>query len=273
MGRVPPFRSDRTLTLDLYTEAEMRALTAELSAPGATEPFGAYLFRHNELGAGVARTLETMVFWKSFGDPPPVMEEEYRDYEASSFYFCIFDHLRHVPAGVMRVIAPSPQGFKSLNDIERLWGEPPETAIARTGMGLDMDRTWDVATMAIAEGYRGKAAKGLISMGLYQCLTLAALRCGVEWFVAIFDLPVFRLVRWKLRLIFTGYEGLAPVKYLGSAASIAAWCDVLEAERRLAEDPSLHELLVLGTGLEPALRRLDLSSLGDLDLQTAEAAG
>jgi hypothetical protein len=255
------------LALDLYTDAEMRALTAEVVEPGATQPFGAYLFRHDELGADLARDLETRVFWDAFDESPGVQEEEFRRYEDASFFFCVFDHLRQTPAGMMRVIAPSSHGLKSLNDIRRMWDESPDEVIARTGMGLDAARTWDVATMAIADGYRGKAARGLVAMALYQSLTLAALRSGVEWFVAVFDLPVFRLVRWKLRLIFTGYEGLAPVRYLGSDAAIAAWCDVLEAERRLAaEDRELYEILVLGEGLEHAVRTVDLSAIEDLDL-------
>jgi hypothetical protein len=258
----------------LYTEEEMRALTASLAVPGAPEPFGAYLFRHDEPGADLARTLETLVFWDAYDESPEVQEAEFLHYDDASFFFCVIDHRRSVPAGMMRVIVPSAAGLKSLNDLRRMWGESPDEVIARTGMGLDVAKTWDVATMAIADGYRGKAAKGLVALALYQSLTLAALRCGVEWFVAVFDLPVFRLVRWKLRLIFTGYEGLAPVAYLGSDAAIAAWCDVLEAERRLAEDAELHELLVLGTGLEAAVRTVDLSAIDDLDVELkARAAG
>ncbi len=63
-------------------------------------------------------------------------------------------------------------------------------------------------------------------MGLYQTLTLAALHCGIDWFIAILDMPVFRILRWKLRMIFAGYEGIGPLPYLGSAASLPAWCDV-----------------------------------------------
>ena len=263
------------MALRLYTDAEMRALAAELAVPGAGEPFGAYVFRHDEPGAGLARTLETQVFWDAYDESPEVQEDEFRRYEAASFFFCIIDHRRHVPAGMMRVIVPSPHGLKSLNDIERMWDEPAEEAIARTGMGLEVAKTWDVATMAIAEGYRGKAAKGLVSLALYQSLTVAALHCGVEWFVAVFDLAVFRLVRWKLRLIFAGYDGLGAGKYLGSDAAIAAWCDVLASERRLAEeDRELHAILTRGEGLEPAVRKLDLEAFDDLGLERiSEAAG
>jgi hypothetical protein len=97
-------------------------------------------------------------------------------------------------------------------------------------------------------------------MGLYQTLTLAAQACGIELFVAILDMPVFRMLRWKLRMIFAGYRGVDPRPYLGSLASVPAWCDVLSADRHLAAvDPELHRILTEGTGLEPVLRRADLS--------------
>jgi hypothetical protein len=154
-----------------------------------------------------------------------------------------------------------------------VWGESAESVIARTGLGIDPGRTWDIATLAVDREYRGKAARGLVTMGLYQSLIMAAFRCGVVWFVAIFDMPVLRLVRWKLRLTWAGFDGLAPARYLGSTASIPAWCDLLEAERKVAaEDPDLHAILRFGEGLEPALRRVDLSDVGELDLGRSEQA-
>ncbi len=64
----------------------------------------------------------------AYDESPEVQEEEFRRYETSSFFFCVIDQRRHVPAGVMRVIVPSAHGFKSLNDIQPVWGEPPEAA-------------------------------------------------------------------------------------------------------------------------------------------------
>ena len=148
----------------------------------------------------------------------------------------------------MRVIVPSPAGFKSLNDIEPVWGVPAEELIERTGLALDL-ATPGTSPPWPSPRVPGRATRGLVGMGLYQTLTLAALCCGIGWFVAIFDMPVFRLIRWKLRLIFAGFKGLARRPYLGSAASIPAWCDVLDAERRLAAaDPHLHQILVGASG-------------------------
>jgi len=237
--------------LDLR-DAEVRRLTREVVAPGARAPFGAYLFRTDEPGADLGRHVERAVFLEAFGNTPDMLEKEYGPYEQSSFFICVTDHLRSVPAGMMRVLTPSPIGLKSLNDIETVWGEPVETLAQRTALSFDPENTWDIATLAVAADYRGKAARGLVSMGLYQTLTLAALRSGVEWFVAILDMPVFRLIRWKLCLIFAGFKGVAPQPYLGSTASIPAWRDVRAAEKRLATtDRSLYDVLVRGTGLEP----------------------
>jgi hypothetical protein len=252
---------------------EMRRLVAQVMAPGAPEPFGAYVFRTGQPGAALARSLETAVLWETFGDSPEALSQEYGDYEHSSFFFCILDHRRQLPAGMMRVIVPSPRGFKSLNDIEPVWGESAASVIERAGLEIDRAKTWDIATLAVAPEYRGKAARGLVTMGLYQSLIMAAFRCGVEWFVAIFDMPVLRLIRWKLRLTWAGFDGLAPARYLGSVASIPAWCDLLEAERKLAkEDPDLYAILRFGEGLEPALRTVDLSDIGDLEVRRSERA-
>jgi hypothetical protein len=237
------------------------ALARRVCPPDALQPFGAYIFRADEPGADLGRHVEQTVFLESFGNTPDQLAKEYGRYETESMFICVIDHRRGVPAGAMRVICPSGTGFKSLNDIRPVWGEPPEAMLERTGLALDPGRTWDIATIAVAEAYRGGALQGLVCMGLYQTLTLAAFHCGIDWFIAILDMPVFRMIRWKLRMIFAGYEGVGPMPYLGSVASLPAWCDVAAAERRLAEvDQDLHSVLVLGEGLEAAMRPLDLAS-------------
>jgi len=240
-------------------DAEVRRLTRQVAADGAREPFGAYLFHHDEAGADLCRYLEQKVFFEACGDPKEVMAEAYAPYDPSSLFFCVVDHLRMVPAGMMRVVVPSALGFKSLSDIEPIWGESAETLMTRTGIAIDLTTTWDIATLAADADYRGKAARGLVLMGLYQSLALSALPSGVQWFVTIIDMPVFRLIRWQLCLIFAGYKGVGPRPYMGSPTSIPAWCDVVAAEKRLAStNRDLYEILVQGIGLEPALRRVDL---------------
>ena len=182
-------------------DAAVRRLTQQVVAPGANEPFGAYLFCGDDPGAALGRYVERTVFLEWSGTTPEMEAEAYDPYETSSAFICVIDHLRGIPVGAMRVVLPSSVGFKSLNDIKAIWGESAEELMGRTGLKVDLSRTWDIATLAVIPDYRGKATRGLVLMGLYQTLTLAARDCGIEWFVAIFDMPVFRMIRWKLHLI------------------------------------------------------------------------
>jgi hypothetical protein len=258
-----------------HQDPELRRLTQQVAVPRAREPFGAYLFRSDEPGAELGRYVERVVFLEAFGNTADLLAEEYGAYEPSSLFICVVDHLRMLPVGMMRILQPSPAGFKSLNDLEPVWQEPAKALIERTELGLDTDRTWDIATLAVAREYRrAKATAGLVTMGLYQTLTLAARSCGIEWFVAILDMPVYRILRWKLHMIFAGYQGIEPLPYLGSAASLPVWCDVIDAERHLATtDSELHAILVHGTGLEPALRPATLPELPVLAKSAGQPAG
>lgn len=245
-------------------DAEIRRLVQHVAAPGATEPFGAYLFRTDEAGAELGRHIERSVFFEAFGNSPELLADEYDRYEAASAFICMVDHLRRRPAGVMRILLPSPAGFKSLNDIEPVWGESPEVLISRTGISLPLQSTWDIATLAVSADYRGKATTGLVSMGLYQTLGMVTLRCGIDWLVAILDAAVYRILR-KLRMPFAGFKGIGPLPYLGSTASLPVWCNVAEMKKNLAaSDPDLHAAYFEGVGLEPAIRPVNLETAESL---------
>jgi hypothetical protein len=245
-------------------DEDLRRLARDVAAPGNTAPLGVYMFRSTDPGAELARHVERVVFMETFGNTPELLAKEYGPYESSSVFFCVVDHVRNVPAGTMRVLLPSPAGFKTLDDAEPVWGEPVEAMASRTGLDLDLARTWDIATLAVAPAYRGKATMGLVSMGLYQALALATPACGIEWLIAVLDVPVFRMIRWKLRMPMAGFNGVTSKPYLGSPASMPVWCNVGDTKRRLASsDPDLHALYFEGVGLEPAIRPLDpRSALG-----------
>jgi hypothetical protein len=254
---------------------DLRELTAEVCAPDAQEAFGAYLFGRDELGAELGRHLERLVFLEAFGNTEEDLAREYAPYEASSLFIVVVDHLRLLPAGVIRVVQPSPAGLKSLNDLEPVWGEAAEPLMHRTGLAFGPEKIWDVATLAVPPEYRARATGGLVTMGLYQTLTMGARASGIDLLVAILDMPVFRMLRWKMHMIFAGYKGLAPKSYLGSIASIPSWCDLIYSDRHLSEvDPPLHGILYKGIGLEPALRLADLSRCsGEATLDGLAAAG
>ena len=149
-----------------------------------------------------------------------------------------------------RAILPSDAGLKSLNDIEREWGENVDDVLARTGLHLQPDLVWDCATVATLPEYRGGDTHGVISMALYQTLGTAALRCGFRWLVAVVDVPVLRVLQWRAGRPFHTYEGVAAVPYLGSAASIPVWSDLLAWSARLAaSNPATHDIMFGGHGL------------------------
>jgi hypothetical protein len=254
---------------------ELRRLTEEVCGPQAAEPFGAYVFGTDDPGAELGRHLEREIFLEAVGNTEADLAREYGRYEASSLFIVIVDHLRNLPAGMIRVVRPSAAGLKSLDDLETEWGESAEVMMRRTDLHFGLEKIWDVATLGVPLGYRGGATGGLITMGLYQTLTMGARATGIELLVAILDMPVFRMLRWKLHMIFAGYRGVNAQPYLGSTASMPAWCDLLYSDRHLAEvDPDLHGILYKGVGLEPALRVADLSLITrEAGLGSLAAAG
>jgi hypothetical protein len=244
-------------------DAELRRLAGALAAPETMAPLGVYLFRSADPAAELARHVERVVFMETFGNTPELLVKEYAPYEGASVFLCVVDHLRRVPAGTMRIVLPSAVGFKTLDDAAPVWGEPVPAMAARTD--IDLTRTWDIATLAVAPEYRGKATMGLVSMGLYQALAMASTRYGVAWLLAILDVPVFRMIRWKLRMPMAGFKGVTARPYLGSPASMPVWCNVGDTERRLAvSEPDLHALYFQGVGMEPALAPLDLAATAGL---------
>jgi hypothetical protein len=254
---------------------DLEGLTLQASVPGAPEPFGAYVFGIDGPGAELGRHLERRVFLESFGNTVEDLTREYAPYESSSLFILVIDHRRHLPAGVIRVVRASPAGFKSLNDLEPGWGESAEEVMRRTALDVGPDKIWDVATLAVPLEYRSRAAGGLVTMGLYQTLTMGARVSGVDLLVTILDMPVFRMLRWKMHMIFAGYLGVEPKPYLGSLASVPAWCDLIYADQHLAAvDPALHGILYKGVGLEPGLRLADLRAVAPMEvLDDMAAAG
>jgi hypothetical protein len=245
------------------THGEIHALVdAVIGGSGAppAEPMGLYLFAASDPAAALGTEVEQTVFFETFGNTPELLAKEYEPYEPWSVLLVVVDHLRRQPAGVMRILVPSPAGFKTFNDVGPLWGVEVDAMLARTGISLDRSATWDVATLAVGPQYRGKAATGLVTLALFQGLTMLGWRLGVEWFIALLDMPVFRLIRWKLHMTFAGFTDVPAMPYLGSPASIPVWCRVPDGKERLAErDSDLHDLLFHGVGIEAAVRPLDLA--------------
>ena len=141
-------------------------------------PFGLYVFDSDQPESSLARDIEQAVFYETFGNTPDLLAAEYGPYDDASFFLCVIDHERRRPAGMIRVIAPSPLGFKSLDDLARRWDRPFDELAAQHALAVDLDSLWDLATLGVDREYRGAATSGLVAMALYQGLNMLADRQG-----------------------------------------------------------------------------------------------
>jgi len=229
---------------------ELATALIERDGRGDT-PFGFYIIRADEPFAELGRSVEREVFYEFFGNTPDLLHAEYDAYEGSSLFLVVVDHLRRLPTGVLRVLLPSPIGFKSFHDLEKHWGEPIDVVAARTGIEFDEDSVWDVATLAVSRDYRGEATQGLVTLGLYQGMDMLTNLVDLKHGVAILDLIVYDNVQTAFHRPFAPFKGIEPKRYLDSPSSLPIWCDIPEYRSRLAMiDADLYEVLYAGKGFE-----------------------
>ena len=253
--------------------AEIAEIADELIAARApSQPFGVYVCRFDEPGAELGRFVERGVFLEVFGNTPEQLALEYNRYEPGSIFITVVDHARRVPAGMMRVLVPSTAGFKSLDDMLDGWGVPLPELLARVDDAWDLDRVWDLATLAVSPEYRGEAALGLITQALLQTLTMLGDGWGVDRYVAILDVPVLRMLQWRIGRPFDGFPGVDAREYLGSSASMPVWGSRVAWSAHLAAaDPILHDLFFAGRGLEPVISTPRWDEAVDLVASVARA--
>jgi hypothetical protein len=243
------------------TDADIRALAARVVGDAPQTPFGVYLFAADEHASALGRYVEEQVFAEAFGNSSELLEREYGAYEAATAFLVVIDHRRLLPAGAMRLITPSAAGFKTLDEIGAVWQQPLDEVMLHTALTLPPDRVWDVATLAVAPDYRGKATAGLVSMALYRGLCRGAVACGVDWWVTILDAVVLRMLQWQLHKPFTTFQRVAPMPYLGSASSVPVWSNINAWRQRLAEeDGATYELLFADSELDAAVSGPDPAS-------------
>jgi hypothetical protein len=239
---------------DQRVDADIRALAARVVGEATTTPFGVYVFDAAEHGSALGRYVEEQVFAEAFGNSADLLEHEYGAYEAATTFIVAIDHRRMVPAGAVRLVTPSAAGFKTLDDIVAVWGRPLEDVLLHTALTLPPERVWDIATLAVAPDYRGKAASGLISLALYRALCRGTAECGIDWCITILDSAVLRLLQTTIGRPFTAFQQVAAMPYLGSASSQPVWSDVRAWRQRLAEeDGAMYGLLFEESELDAAV--------------------
>jgi hypothetical protein len=259
--------------IDLVQE-ELRELARPVveAAGHPSEPFGVYLFRADTPQARLARYVEDTVFAEWFGNSSELIDAEYGPYDESTYFITVIDHLRHLPAGMIRVTIPSERGLKTLADIEAVWKQPLDETVARTGLEWDRSVVWDVATMAVHADYRGKATDGMISLAMYQAVVRSFRSGGARWFVCVLDLHVANLMQDLTSQPFWTFDGVEPINYLDSPASNAFWCDFEEYGPRLrSADPFMYGVLFDGVGIESVVREASYDVAAEMAGRTAPA--
>lgn len=193
---------------------------------------------------GAARVCEQAVFLQTYGNTPDEWEEEYGPYEATSKFLTVSEPGGDVVAAC-RFILPSDVGLKTLVDVSRApWSI--DGVRAAHAAGMDLARTWDVATIAVR---KGAGPPALLSTALYYGLWQAIQANDARWIVMIMDSRARRLLD-LLYLKTNVLPSARPGPYLGSAASVPLWSDMpamIDLQRRMA--PESYRLVTQGGGL------------------------
>lgn len=161
-----------------------------------------------------ARRLEEVVFGEVFRNTPEQLATEYGPYEDASQFVLCRTGSSGAPLGVGRLIRPSDAGLKTLVDVALdPWRADPVLTAQRAG--LDLARTWDVATLAVLPAAR----RGQVSAALYHTLVETMRSAGAASWTAIVDCKVLTLLR-RVGISAQPLPGLEPAPYLGSVSSV-----------------------------------------------------
>ncbi|AWB91282.1 hypothetical protein [Aeromicrobium chenweiae] len=192
-----------------------------------------------------ARRCEADVFLEAYGNTIEEFEVEYGAYEGSTGFMTVLRDDGEAIA-VARFIAPGPAGLKTLNDVSRPPWHVDGLRSARSA-GIDPDRTWDIATIAVR---RGEGRGGLCASAIYHGLIRAIYANDIEYVVMIMDSHARQLLT-SLGMPTQALPGTKTGEYLGSASSTPLWAHVdrgLEQQRQ--ESPDAYRLIRQGSGLD-----------------------
>lgn len=196
-----------------------------------------------ELEAALA--CEAEVFQTTYGNTAEEFEREYGPYADHTGFMALLDETGSA-LGVTRFIAPGPAGLKTLNDTARPpWGVDGTRAVR--AVGIDPERTWDVATIAVR---RAAGRTALCAAALYHGIVSAARANGIESIVMIMD------ARARRSLSAAGLHpqvvpGTGTGEYLGSTHSTPLWANLhrlFDQQRRT--DPASYRLIYHAIGLD-----------------------
>ena len=251
----------------------LREVATSLIPRSSKQPMGLYLCRPEDPTATLPLHVERSVFEETIPSAAELLVEEFGPYEHATLLLCVIDQHRRLPAAMLRLIFPSTQGLKTLNDLEPIWGQRGEALYERSGLEYESAHTWDIATLAIAPEYRAAAFQGVITMALCQTISVLGMRCEFTSSVAVLHLPVLRMLQWKLHRPFSEFSGVEPRPYLDSPASLPVWMRLADWHERLAErDSVLYDIMTTGTGLESVVRPPDWEGAAELAAEVSALA-
>jgi hypothetical protein len=164
-----------------------------------------------------ARQVEREVFGAWFGSTTEELAVEFEPYDASSIFFLA--HPLEDPDDVVaasRLVPPGPAGNKTLHHVAEAPWHADGVGLAEQA-GLDLSRTWDVATLVARPRGRSTGASGALFAGM-----LAHLPPGADWWTSLVDMSVLPLTR-AAGMPCQPLPTLTARPFLGSPASIPVY--------------------------------------------------
>lgn len=211
------------------SQDEVRAETAAflVQAELPLHQFVCVAFASDHPMANVARTIEREAFEPKFGNDSADMKRMYGPYEDKCLFLVVIDAHAQAPAGMLRIIQPSPVGFKTSSDLADNFPSAQQRLVE--GGEVDLNQCFDVGTLAVSQVYRGDRSDFEVSTLLCRGLLLSARRQGIQHMITVLD----KRARTGLEVLgvrFREVNGALPVEYEGSKESYFMYAGVEDLE-------------------------------------------
>ncbi len=192
------------------------------------------------------RDCEADVFSQWFGNTRQQLADEYDAYEHNTVFLALADEHDEVVA-CARFLISCRGPLKTLADVSRPpWAVDAQRSAAAAG--VDLSRTWDIATMGVRPGLRKDGVR--LAFALYHGIITSVRVNNAAAIVAILDERVRQLLD-SVGILMSPFPGTGPQHYLGSASSAPVFARVSDSVHRQRRDfPDAYRLITLGVGLE-----------------------
>jgi hypothetical protein len=240
----------------------------------AGRQFGVHIIDGQDPHSDIGRSVEAEVFDEFFDNNLQKMKEEYGPYDDASTFLTVLDYENGRPVGAIRIIRPSGEGLKSMNDLaepDSPWYKKGDTLEKRWAeIGNDPEHTLDISTMAIMPEYRSNHAEDGASAALYSTCVRWSLDNGYNRWVAIVDQKIHDMMQaWGEP--FGHFEGADWEKYLDSPKSRPIHTELYSGLKKIkafdeamskqtGQPMDIHGLYTRGAGLD---KMFVLPHLGD----------